>query len=80
MSRFGRRYRVSVPPRQNAVTPGDVGRRVSFQFELPNGYVSEVVGTLESFDESANTFMVRNRSGVVVRVPVRGVHFGKVVA
>lgn len=62
------------------MTPADVGRRVSFQFELPNGYVSEVVGTLESFDENANTFLVRNRNGVVVRVPVHGVYFGKVVA
>ncbi len=65
---------------QNRVTPRDIGRRVSFQYELPNGYLGEVVGTLESWDEPANTYVVRNRQGQMVRVPALGVRFGKVVA
>jgi hypothetical protein len=64
---------------RNSVTPSDVGRRVSFQYELPNGYVGEVVGSLEAFDEQANTFLVRRRDGSLVRVPATGVRFGKVV-
>jgi hypothetical protein len=64
---------------QNLVRPQDVGSRVSFQYELPNGYVGEVVGTLEEWDEAAGTYLVRNRHGEVVRVPARGVRFGKVV-
>ncbi|HEX6331265.1 MAG TPA: hypothetical protein VF129_08265 [Actinomycetota bacterium] len=65
--------------RDNAVTPQDVGKRVSFQFELPNGFLSEVVGVLEYFDQPAETFMVRRKSGELARVPLRGVRFGKVV-
>ena len=49
------------------------------QYELPNGYVSEVVGVLEAWDAAANTFLVRNRDGDLVRVPALGVRFGKVV-
>ena len=63
----------------NTVTPADVGKRVSFQFELPNGYVGEALGRLEAFDEGAATFMVRKKDGSLARVPVRGVRFGKVV-
>ena len=65
--------------RENLVTPGDLGKRVSFQFELPNGYLSEAVGTLERWDEEAETFFVRKKDGSEVRVPVRGVLVGKVV-
>jgi hypothetical protein len=61
------------------VTAADVGKRVSFQFELPNGYVGEALGTLELYDEGAATYMVRTKTGELVRVPVRGVRFGKVV-
>ena len=64
---------------QNLVTPADVGKRVSFQFELPNGFVGEAVGVLEYVDVPAATFMVRRKDGEVVRVPARGVRFGKVV-
>ncbi|HEX9123673.1 MAG TPA: hypothetical protein VF984_09995 [Actinomycetota bacterium] len=64
---------------QNAVTPDDAGKRVSFQFELPNGYVGEVVGTLEAYDFPAETYLVRKRDGGLARVPKRGVRFGKVV-
>lgn len=63
----------------NLVTPGDLGKRVSFQFELPNGFVGEAVGVLERWDEEAETYFVRTRAGDEVRVPARGVRFGKVV-
>jgi hypothetical protein len=65
---------------QNSVRPSDVGRRVSFQYELPNGYVGEAVGILEAWDEPANTYLVRNKRGELVRVPALGVRFGKVIA
>jgi hypothetical protein len=64
---------------QNAVTPEDVGRRVSFQYELPNGYLGEVVGILEAYDRAADTYVVRDKRDRPVRVPVRGIRFGKVV-
>jgi hypothetical protein len=64
---------------ENLVTPDDIGRRVSFQFELPNGFLSEVVGVLERWDEAAETYFVRKKDGSEVRVPVRGIRFGKVV-
>ena len=63
----------------NKVTAADTGKRVSFQFELPNGFISEAVGTLEYFDEGAATYMVRRKNGELARVPLRGVKFGKVV-
>ena len=66
-------------PRRNLVGPGDVGKRVTFQFELPNGWVGEAVGILEAWDEAANTYMVRKRSGDLVRVPALGVRHGKVI-
>ena len=66
-------------PVSNLVTPDDLGRRVTFQFELPNGYVEEAVGTLERWDEGAETYFVRKKDGTEVRVPARGVRFGKVV-
>lgn len=64
---------------RNQVRPEDVGRRVSFQYELPNGFASEVVGTLEAFDAPANTYLVRKKDGQIVRVPALGVRFGRVV-
>jgi len=64
----------------NRVSPSDVGRRVSFQFVLPNGHPREVVGTLEFFDEGARTYMVRDKQGALTRVPERDVRFGKVVS
>jgi hypothetical protein len=63
----------------NLVTRDDIGKRVSFQFELPNGYLSEVVGVLERWDQAAETYFVRRKDGREVRVPTRGVRFGKVV-
>jgi hypothetical protein len=64
---------------QNLVQPSDVGKRVSFQFELPNGFMGEVVGTLEWYDAPAATYVVRRKDGELARVPTRGVRFGKVV-
>jgi len=64
---------------QNLVTPDDIGKRVSFQFELPNGYVGEAVGLLEAYDQAAETYLVRTKDGGLARVPIRGVRFGKVV-
>jgi hypothetical protein len=64
---------------RNLVTPSDLGKRVSFQFELPNGYVGEAVGTLERWDEDAETYFVRKRDGTEVRVPARGIRYGKIV-
>ena len=64
---------------RNLVTPDDLGKRVSFQFELPNGYVGEAVGGLERWDEDAETYFVRKRDGTEVRVPARGIRHGKVV-
>jgi hypothetical protein len=63
----------------NQVTPADVGKRVSFQFELPNGYISEAVGTLEYYDDEAATYLVRKRNGDLARVPARGVRHSKIV-
>lgn len=64
---------------RNLVRPSDIGRRVSFQYELPNGFVGEAVGILEAWDEAANTYLVRKRDGELARVPALGVRFGKVV-
>lgn len=64
---------------QNLVTPDDLGKRVSFQFELPNGYVSEAVGRFERWDEAAETYFVRKKDGTELRVPARGVRHGKVI-
>jgi hypothetical protein len=66
--------------RRQQVTPGHVGRRVSFQYELPNGWVGEVVGTLEWFDEAADTFVVKDRHDRLHRVPARGVRHSRVVS
>lgn len=64
---------------QNLVTPEDTGKRVSFQFESPNGYLGEVVGLFEFYDHEAATYLVRRKDGTVARVPVRDVRFGKVI-
>jgi hypothetical protein len=64
---------------QNLVSPADVGKRVSFQWELPNGFVDEAVGVLEHYDRAAETYVVRRKDGQLARVPARGVRHGKVV-
>jgi hypothetical protein len=65
--------------RRNQVTPEHVGHRVTFQYELPNGYLSEVVGILRWYDEAARTYVVEDRDGRLVRVPAKGVRHGKPV-
>ena len=52
---------------------------MSFQYELPNGYLGEVVGTLEWYDEAAATYVVKRKDGELVRVPLKGVRYGRVV-
>ena len=51
---------------QNLVTPDDLGKRVTFQFELPNGFISEAVGVFERWDEDAQTYFVRKKDGTEV--------------
>jgi hypothetical protein len=63
----------------NLVSPSDVGRRVSFQYELPNGFVGEALGIFERWDDGAQTYFVRKKDGTEVRVPARGVRYGKIV-
>jgi hypothetical protein len=63
----------------NLVPPDAVGSRVTFQFELPNGYTTEAVGVFERWDEAAETYFVRKKDGTEVRVPARGVRHGKVI-
>ena len=67
------------PAGRNLVTPDDLGSRVTFQFELPNGYLSEAVGVFERWDPAAETYFVRKKDGTEVRVPARGVRHGKVI-
>jgi hypothetical protein len=64
---------------ENLVLPSDLGKRVTFQFELPNGFTSEAVGVFERWDEEAETYFVRKKDGTTVRVPARGVRHGKVI-
>ena len=66
-------------PAQNLVEPTDIGKRVSFQWELPNGLAQEAIGTLEMYDHAAETYVLRDKEGRLVRVPRRSVRFGKVV-
>ncbi|MGZ8580172.1 MAG: putative acetyltransferase [Actinomycetota bacterium] len=63
----------------NLVSPDDLGSRVTFQFELPNGYTTEAVGVFERWDPAAETYFVRKKDGTEVRVPARGVRYGKVI-
>ena len=64
---------------QNSITRDDIGKRISAQFELPNGFIREVVGRLDSYDEGAETYFVRTKDDEIVRVPERGIRFGKVI-
>jgi hypothetical protein len=66
-------------PGTNLVTTADLGKRVTFQFELPNGFLGEAVGVFERWDEEAQTYFVRKKDGTEARVPARGVRFGKVI-
>jgi hypothetical protein len=64
----------------NLVEPTDIGKRVSFQWELPNGLRQEAVGILELYDHGSETYVLRDKQDRLVRVPRRDVRFGKVVA
>ena len=66
-------------PAQNFVEPTDIGRRVSFQWELPNGLLQEAIGVLELYDHASETYVLRGRDDRLVRVPRRDVRHGKVV-
>jgi hypothetical protein len=66
-------------PGTNLVTTEDLGKRVTFQFELPNGFLGEAVGVFERWDEEAQTYFVRKKDGTEARIPARGVRFGKVI-
>ena len=47
---------------QNLVTPDDLGKRVTFQFDLPNGFRGEAVGIFERWDHEAETYLVARRT------------------
>jgi len=64
---------------QNSVEPDDIGRRVSFQWELPNGLAQEAVGVFELYDHASETYVLRGKDDRLIRVPRRDVRFGKVV-
>ena len=66
--------------KQNFVQPTDIGKRVSFQWALPNGLLQEAIGVLELFDHASETYVLRDKHDRLVRVPVRDVRFGKVVS
>jgi hypothetical protein len=68
-----------VRPSQNLVEPTDIGKRVSFQWELPNGLLQEAVGVLELYDHASETYVLRGKEDKLIRVPRRDVRFGKVV-
>jgi hypothetical protein len=65
---------------QNLVGPEDVGARVSFQYELPNGYVGEAVGVFAQWDDAADAYVLLDKHGRLVRIPRAGVRFGKIVS
>jgi len=60
-----------------AITPADVGARVSIRRRLATGGYSDVVGVLESW--SGGTLRVRRRDGEPVEFPERIMVAGKVV-
>ena len=66
-------------PQRNQVEPTDIGRRVSFQWELPNGLLQEAIGVFELYDHASETYVLRDKNDKLVRVPRRDVRFGKVV-
>ena len=65
---------------QNFVGPEDVGARVTFRYELPNGYVGEAVGMFVQWDDAADAYVLTDRQGRLVRVPRAGVTHGRIVA
>lgn len=49
-----------------AITPADVGRRVSIRRALPDGRLGDVVGTLQAWSDGA--LKVRRRDDSVVEI------------
>ena len=43
------------------------------------GFTTEAVGVFERWDPAAETYFIRKKDGTEVRVPARGVRFGKVI-
>lgn len=48
-------------------------RLTSFDLESPGGYARTVVGRIAYVDREANTYVVRDRQGDLIRVPIRDV-------
>ena len=59
------------PPRDTASESRS--RERSFEVESPDGYLRTVVGQLAYFDDEAQTYVVRTRSGGLVGVPLRDI-------
>ena len=57
------------------VLPADAPRIRS----CSNGFISEAVGVFERWDHDAETYFVRKKDGTEVRVPARGVRYGKLI-
>ncbi|MGZ4113757.1 MAG: hypothetical protein ACXVQT_01610 [Actinomycetota bacterium] len=48
-------------------------RLLSFELESPGGYARTVVGRIAWLDREANTYVVRDGSGDLIRVPRRDI-------
>lgn len=70
---------MAIPPK-HTITPALVGRRITLLYELPNGYVGEVVGEMKWYDHAADTYMVEDRNGKLHRVPAKGIRHGRPVS
>ena len=70
---------MSRPRGQNLVEPTDIGRRVSFQWELPNGLLQEAVGQFDLYDHASETYVLHGKDDKLIRVPRRDVIHGNVV-
>jgi hypothetical protein len=54
-------------------------RLVSFELESPGGYARTIVGHIAWLDREANTYVVRDGSGDLIRVPRRDVQSSEAV-
>ena len=65
------------------ISPADIGRRVTIRHRLPDGQLTDVVGILESWRQTATTddeLVVRNRRGEPIRVGHPAIVAARVVA
>lgn len=64
-----------------SITPQDVGKRITLQFEDPDGSVEEAVGVFEkaTVEDGEPVLHVRRRDDTVVQVPMNRIRAGKVV-